>query len=292
MKKNSNSNYNIYNGKNINQDEYIKFLNDDKVKLIFSIGPAGTGKTLLACQKAINELKNNNIERIIITRPLIGSDDDIGFLPGKLEKKMEPWTKPIFDVFREFYSIKDIQEMIKEEKIEICPLLFMRGRTFKNCFIIADEMQNSNPIQMRMLLTRIGLGSKLVITGDLEQTDINGFNGLEDFLNKFDKFKKFNKINMSNYNQSLIDQIENIKIINFSNKDVERSDIVKNILLIYNQNIIDNLNSINNLNSTNNFTLKKNLTLSQKFNIDDRTNSDAALIPYKDFNLVNNNKRF
>ena len=131
---------------------------------------------------------------------------------------MDPWTKPIFDIFMEYYSKQDIDLMVNNGKIEICPLAFMRGRTFKNSFILADEMQNSSPNQMKMLLTRIGVNSRLVITGDLNQTDIKGENGLNDFVSKT---KAFNETKL-------------IKVINFENGDIERSEIVQKVIEIYN----------------------------------------------------------
>lgn len=234
MKKNNNDN-NYYKSKNKNQEEYIKQLNNDKVKLLIAVGPAGTGKTLFACQKAINELKNKNIDKIIITRPTrFNDEEELGFLPGNIDKKMEPWLKPIFDIFEEFYNTNEINLLLKNKKIEICPLLFMRGRTFKNTLIIADEMQNCSPSLMKTLLTRIGINSKLIITGDLKQSDIKTTNGLYDFIEKYEK----NKIKYSN-----------IKIINFVNNDVERSELVKNIIDIYDNNNL--LNTTNLINSTN-----------------------------------------
>jgi phosphate starvation-inducible PhoH-like protein len=245
-KKNKNTdNKYLYEPKNDNQIQYLKYLNDDRIKLIFSLGPAGTGKTLFACQKAISDLKNEKINKIIITRPVVSTEEDIGFLPGSLIKKMEPWTKPIFDIFLEHYSQTELNSLINGNQIEICPLMFMRGRTFKNSFIIADEMQNSSPLQMKMLLTRIGHDTKLIVTGDLAQVDILKSNGMEDFLNKFNR-----------YNQTANNKT-NIKIINFSNNDIERSEIVKNILDIY-----DNYNKTNYITATDN---------------------DCALIPFKDF---------
>ena len=213
-------NTDIYIPKNNRQEEYVKYLSDDKIKLIFSIGSAGTGKTLFACQKAITELKNNNIDKIVITRPIVTVEEDIGFLPGVLNQKMEPWVKPFIDIFEEYYSPSELNALILNNKIEISPLLFMRGRTFKNCIIIADEMQNSSPNQMKMLLTRIGSKCKMIITGDPAQSDIFKENGLNDFV------KKFNSCKSS-------DKFSEIRIVNFSNEHVERSKIVSNILNIY-----------------------------------------------------------
>lgn len=211
-----------YIPKNFKQEEYVKYLSDDKIKLILSIGPAGTGKTLFACQKAIIELKNNNINKIIITRPIVTLEEDIGFLPGAINQKMEPWVKQFMDVFEEYYSINELNNLILNNNIEIIPLLFMRGRTFKNCIVIADEMQNSSPNQMKMLLTRIGSKCKMIITGDPAQSDIIKENGLNDFI------KRFNLYNSP-------EKILRIKMVNFFNEHIERSQIVSNILDIYNQ---------------------------------------------------------
>ena len=138
------------------QEQYFLKLQDPDNSVLFAVGPAGTGKTLLATQTAIKLLKEKEIDKIIITRPAVSVDEQHGFLPGDLNKKMEPWTRPIFDVFAEYYYAKEIQNMLIEGVVEVSPLAYMRGRTFKNAFIIADEMQNATPNQMKMLLTRIG----------------------------------------------------------------------------------------------------------------------------------------
>lgn len=209
---------NLYTPKSENQKRLVNFLDDDSNKIVISLGPAGTGKTLFSCQKAITELKKEEIQKIIITRPVVTVEEEIGFLPGNIVKKMDPWTKPIFDIFLDYYTKTELDLMLNSGKIEICPLAFMRGRTFKNAFILADEMQNSSPNQMKMLTTRIGMNTRLVITGDLNQTDILRENGLYDFVRKIER-----------YNDT-----ELIKIIKFSNDDVERSEIVKKVLSIYN----------------------------------------------------------
>lgn len=210
-----------YEPKGINQKNYVKYLNDNDVSLIFALGPAGSGKTLFACIYAINALKSKTISKIILTRPIVAvEDEEIGYLPGNLQHKMDPWTKPIFDIFLEYYSQYDIDRMIKESIIEISPLSFMRGRTFKNSIIICDEMQNSTPNQMLMLTTRIGEKSKMIITGDLLQSDRKIDNGLSDIIIKINNYKKSNSL-------------DNIKIIEMSQSDIQRSEIVKDILKIY-----------------------------------------------------------
>jgi len=202
--------------KKLPNEIYRQFIQDINKKLIIGIGPAGTGKTITACEEAIIQLKNNNIKKIVITRPIIGADNDIGYLPGKLEEKMMPWTRPILDVFYEHFTKTKVEQMIKNDKIEIAPLIYMRGRTFKNCFIIGDELQNTNIMQMKMLLTRIGEGSKMVITGDIEQKDISSISGLEYFLNLLKN-----------------NDDEAIGLVHFHYCDIVRSEIVKKIIKLY-----------------------------------------------------------
>ena len=155
-----------------NQLRYYEALRNLQNCVIIGIGPAGCGKTLFACQSAIQELKTKQVNKIIITRPLISVErEDIGFLPGTMNDKMDPWTKPILDILCDLLTKETVDKMILSGVIELSPLAYMRGRTFKNAFIIADEMQNSSPSQMQMLTTRIGHGSKMVINGDLQQSD-------------------------------------------------------------------------------------------------------------------------
>ena len=169
--------------RNRNQETYVLKLLDHRKDIVFGIGPAGTGKTLLAVQVAVKLFKEGVIDKIIVTRPAVSVDEDLGFLPGTLEQKMAPWTRPIFDVLREYFNANEIEGMIKESIIEIAPLAYMRGRTFKNSFILADEMQNATSSQMKMLLTRLGENSKMAVTGDLAQADRMQDNGLINFVN-------------------------------------------------------------------------------------------------------------
>jgi len=206
----------IFNPRTENQKNYVKYLNLEKDYIISVIGPAGTGKTLFACNRAIDCLKKKTINKIVITRPAISVEEELGFLPGNLEKKMAPWTRPLFDIFLESFSRTDLNNMINNNVIEISPLGFMRGRTFKDSFIIADEMQNSSPNQMLMLLTRIGMNSKMVITGDLEQSDRMENNGLKDFITRL-KCKT----------------PENFYLVEMEDKDVQRSHLVNEVLNLY-----------------------------------------------------------
>jgi phosphate starvation-inducible PhoH-like protein len=212
----------LYKPKNENQEKYLQYLNDPNLKIVVSVGPAGTGKTMFACLKAIQLLKSGLLNKIIITRPIVAvEEEELGFLPGNLVKKMDPWTRPIMDIFMEYYPKTEIDNMIYSNVIEISPLAYMRGRTFKNAFIIADEMQNSTPNQMLMLTTRIGADSKLVVTGDLKQVDRESDNnGLYDFIYKINNYKKYNTIS-------------SIELIEFKKSDIERSDIVKSVIDIY-----------------------------------------------------------
>ena len=213
-----------YMPKSVKQKEYKKSLYNPNIDLLFGMGPAGTGKTLFACQFAIDSLKNNKINKIIITRPAISIEEDMGFLPGDINSKMYPYTIPIFDIFEEYYTKKELTNLVFENIIEIAPLGFMQGRTFKNSIIIADEMQNSTPNQMLMLLTRIGLNSKMVVTGDLMQTKIKD-NGLYDIIYKL-------KNNYPTREDMLNDGIDIIKL---ESSDIQRSNIVKIINNIYNK---------------------------------------------------------
>lgn len=203
--------------KNLSQETYLLKLNDPQKMIIFAIGPAGTGKTMLAVQWAIDQLKYGEADKVVITRPAVSVDEQHGFLPGDLNQKMEPWTKPIMDVFSENYEAREIENMIREGVIEVSPLAYMRGRTFKNAVVIADEMQNATPSQMKMLLTRLGQGSKMVVTGDLQQADRPSNNGLLEFLNLFNDFKE------NRY----------VDVCHFTVGDIERHEAVKEILAIY-----------------------------------------------------------
>jgi len=208
--------------KNDRQEYYVKILNNPNKKITVATGPAGTGKTLFAVEYGIKNFLLGKYEKLIFTRPSVSVDEDLGYLPGTLEEKMAPWVRPIYDILYGFISPKEVTQLIEEKHIEIAPLGFMRGRTFKNTWIIADEMQNSTIGQMKMLLTRLGENSRLVITGDLEQYDRpDEQNGLEDFLKKF-KGKRS----------------ASITSLEFERTHIQREDVVKEILDIYSGEVI------------------------------------------------------
>ena len=201
-----------------NQERLVLALLDEDQHIVVTAGPAGTGKTYLAMQAAVKALKEGSCERIVLTRPAVGVEDEShGFLPGDLNQKMEPWTRPLIDVLRETYRPQDIAAMIENQLVEISPLAFMRGRTFKHSWIIADEMQNATPNQMKMLMTRIGVGSKIVVTGDVEQTDRPGSNnGLMDLCARLDR-----------------QDVEGIAVCPMEARDVQRHAIIGSVLKLY-----------------------------------------------------------
>lgn len=204
-----------FSPRNLAQRKYIDLLYSS-VPVIVGTGPAGTGKTLLACHAGSKALATRRVDRLILTRPAVSVDEQHGFLPGSLDKKMEPWTRPMFDALHRYMSPKQVKLLIEERKIEICPLAYMRGRTFDNAWIIGDEMQNSTPSQMKMLLTRIGEGSKMIVAGDIAQHD-RGFekNGLSDLVSRI-----------------FVDS-ESVMHMNFTDEDIVRSDVIKEILRMY-----------------------------------------------------------
>ena len=202
--------------RNANQKTYLDMLQDENKSIVLAIGPAGTGKTMLAVQVGIKLFQDGIVDKIIVTRPAVSVDEDLGFLPGTLNEKMAPWTRPIFDVFGEYYQQKDIAKMLEDGVIEISPLAYMRGRTFKNAYIIADECQNTTVNQMKMLLTRLGDNSRMVVTGDLAQADRMSDNGLINFCNLLSS-----------------KTLKHIDIIEFDHRDIERHHAVKEVLKLY-----------------------------------------------------------
>jgi phosphate starvation-inducible PhoH-like protein len=203
--------------RNLAQETYLELLKNPKKYIVFAIGPAGTGKTMLGVQMAIKQLREGVIGKIVITRPAVSVDEEHGFLPGTLNQKMEPWTRPIIDVFEEYYHPKEIASMLEDGTIEISPLAYMRGRTFKHAFVVADEMQNATPSQMKMLLTRLGEGSRMVVTGDLNQADRPKENGLLEFVTLYKEADNHRFIDMALFDPT----------------HIERHPVVKEVLTIY-----------------------------------------------------------
>jgi len=203
--------------RNFKQDDLLGLLSDSNKPIVFATGPAGTGKTIVSTLYAIKQFREGKCDKIIITRPAVSVDEQHGFLPGTLVEKMAPWTRPIMDVFEEYYHPKEIEYLVEENKIEIAPLAYMRGRTFKNAIILADEMQNATKEQMKMLLTRIGDNSKLIVNGDLNQHD-RGYetNGLKNFLELLK-----------------LDSSSMMGLVEFDNSQIERHPAVSEVLRIF-----------------------------------------------------------
>jgi phosphate starvation-inducible PhoH-like protein len=222
--------------KNFSQERYAGLLKQRSKKIVVATGPAGTGKTMFATEYGVKNFLLGTYEKLIFTRPSVSVDEDLGYLPGTLEEKMAPWVRPIYDILYQFITPKEVTTLIEDKVIEISPLGYMRGRTFKNCWIVADEMQNSTISQMKMLLTRLGENSRLIITGDLEQYDrVNELNGLEDFLDKF-RGKRSSSISSFEFQRS----------------DIQREEVVKEVLDIFSGDIPANYELDDNIDNEEN----------------------------------------
>lgn len=200
--------------KTIGQKQYLNAI--DKHMIVFGVGPAGTGKTYLAMAKAITAFKNNEINRIILTRPAIEAGEKLGFLPGDLQSKVDPYLRPLYDALYEIMGADSFLKNMEKGLIEVAPLAYMRGRTLDNAFIVLDEAQNTTPAQMKMFLTRIGFGSKAIITGDLSQKDIpkDATSGLDVALR-------------------VLRNVEDIAVCRLSSQDVVRHPLVQRIVKAY-----------------------------------------------------------
>jgi phosphate starvation-inducible PhoH-like protein len=212
-------------------------LQNRNTSILIGLGPAGTGKTLFSCNAAIDGYLSGLYQKIVLTRPVVSVEEEIGFLPGSLVQKMDPWTRPIFDIFLERFSKVKLDSMIQNGVIEISPLGYMRGRTFKGTFIIADEMQNSSPVQMKMMTTRIGEGSKMVSTGDLNQSDRCEKNGLVDLVERLRRRRVGGCGGGCGGAGCECDDLM-IDLLELSNSDIQRSPVVRRILDIYDDSVV------------------------------------------------------
>ena len=201
-----------------NQERLVLALQDASQHIVVTAGPAGTGKTYLCVLAAVQAFRNGECKKIVLTRPAVEVEEEKhGFLPGDLNQKMMPWCIPLLDVLKEYYRPQDVATMIEDGVIEIAPLAFMRGRSLKDAWIIADEAQNMTPKQMVMLLTRIGENSKILVTGDVEQTDrVKGNNGLADLCERLKE-----------------GGVKGIAVCDLDNRDIQRHRIISSVLTLY-----------------------------------------------------------
>lgn len=209
--------------KNFSQKRLVKALEQNN-PFVFVTGPAGTGKQYVAARHAILKLLNGDVSKIFLTRPTVEAGESLGFLPGQLDDKLMPYLLPIYDIFLDEGGInkRELNQLMKDGIIEICPLQFMRGRTIKNAILLADEMQNSEIEQVKMMMTRIGENAQMIINGDIEQSDRKGKlktkSGLEDFLDRIE-----NK------------NIDGIEVVKFCKEDIVRHPIITKILELYDE---------------------------------------------------------
>ena len=197
-----------------NQQKYLEVISNKE--LVFGIGPAGTGKTYLAVAAAVNELITGKVEKVVVTRPAVEAGEKLGFLPGDLSQKVDPYLRPLYDALFQTLGFKETNKLIENNIIEIAPLAFMRGRTLNKSFIILDEGQNTTPEQMKMFLTRFGYGSKVIVTGDLTQIDLpkDITSGLIHALD-------------------ILRELKDVGLVRFSSKDVARHSLVQKIVEAY-----------------------------------------------------------
>jgi phosphate starvation-inducible PhoH-like protein len=203
--------------KTMGQKKYVQAIKDNPI--VFGVGPAETGKTYLAVALAVMAYKNKEVEKIILTRPAVEAGEKLGFLPGDLEKKVDPYLRPLYDALNEMFGLETYLTLMERGAIEIAPLAYMRGRTLNNAFIILDEAQNTTREQMKMFLTRMGEGSKVVVTGDVTQIDLPA-----------------EKISGLLHAVRILKNIKGINISMLTHKDVVRHELVQNIILAYENN--------------------------------------------------------
>lgn len=201
----------------VNQQRLVQLVKDND--LVFALGPAGTGKTYVSVAMAVKALKNKQVKKIIITRPAVEAGENLGFLPGDLKEKIDPYLRPIYDALGDMIQFEKLQYYMEREIIEIAPLAYMRGRTLNNAFILLDEAQNTTPMQMKMFLTRMGPESKMIVTGDVSQIDLprNQQSGLKEAAR-------------------ILNGVSGIGFIELTEKDVVRHRLVRDIIQAYDKN--------------------------------------------------------
>lgn len=202
--------------RNNNQRDFIEAV--EKNTVVFAIGPAGTGKTFLSVSCAVKALKEKEVNRIVITRPAVEAGEKLGYLPGDLQSKLDPYLRPIFDAFRLYMTPEELMSRVEQGTIEISPLAFMRGRTLSDCFIILDEAQNTTSTQMKMFLTRLGSNSKMIVNGDMTQIDLPG---------------GYCRSGLIEIDRILYEDIPGIAWIEFDRSDIVRHPVVKAIVFAY-----------------------------------------------------------
>jgi len=216
----------VIRAKTLGQRKYIEAINNNEV--VFAIGPAGTGKTYLAMAMAIKAFKNKEVNRIILTRPAVEAGEKLGFLPGDLQEKVDPYLRPLYDALYDIMGIENFQRNMEKGLIEVAPLAYMRGRTLDDSYIILDEAQNTTPEQMKMFLTRLGFGSKAIITGDVTQIDLP--------KGKFSGLKQVEEI---------LKGIKGIEFVHLGEKDVVRHKLVQHIIKAYEKYEEENMGESN-----------------------------------------------
>ena len=203
--------------KSKSQSDYMSAI--DKHDVVFGIGPAGTGKTYLAVAKAVDALLNDEVTRIVLIRPVVEAGENLGFLPGDISQKIDPYLRPLYDALYELLGNERVSKLVERNVIELAPLAYMRGRTLSDAFVIMDEAQNTTVSQMKMLLTRTGYGSQVVITGDLSQVDLpkGVYSGLKHAL-------------------TILNNVRGIAVTKFTGKDIVRHPLVQRIVEAYEKN--------------------------------------------------------
>lgn len=202
------------------QKTYHAHLRDAGVAMVVAAGAAGSGKTLLAVNAAVNALEAGEVRKIVLSRPAVSAGEELGFLPGSVEEKMRPWLMPLYDALEKRLSPGKVRAMLDAGRIELCPIAHMRGRTFDDAYVVVDEAQNATETQFRMVITRLGIGSKLVLTGDPSQVDIRTRSGLVDFLERYE-------------GAIAVPTISGVRVVRLSAEDCVRHPVVREMLAFF-----------------------------------------------------------